>query len=92
MVSRKKKSKHTKNKNKRDIFDKIIDILKEINKARKPHKLATAGVVAAIVGGLLKAQALTATFPKPWDVWGNAVLFISIVLIAFDFMRGGLVD
>jgi hypothetical protein len=77
---------------KKDLLDKVIEALQEVNKARKPYRLATAGVVSAIVGGLLKAQALTSTFPQPWDTYANVILFLAIVAMAIDFMMTGLLD
>ena len=85
-------AKKKKKEDKPDLLDKIISALTEVNQLRKPHKLATAGVVAAIVGGLTKAIVLTETFPQPYDMYGNAILFIAIVLIAIDYIKGGLLD
>jgi hypothetical protein len=79
-------------KEKKDFLDKITDILTNLNKLRKPHRLATAGVVAAIVGGLIKSTVFTRTFPEPWDILGNAILFSAMIMIVFDFLRGGLLD
>jgi len=74
---------------KRSLFDRIAGALKELAEARK-HKTVAVGVVSAVIAGLLKAQALTATFPEPWNTWANAALFVAIMLIAVDFMLGGL--
>ena len=59
---------------------------------KKKYPAAAAGVVAAVVGGLLKATALTASFPKPFDLWGNVILFLGMLLIVYDIARGGLYD
>lgn len=61
-------------------------------KKKQKYPVAAAGVVAAIIGGMLKATALTQTFPKPWDLYGNVILFLGLLLIVFDIMRGGLYD
>lgn len=62
-------------------------------KKKKAHyPIAAAGVVAAVIGGMLKATVLTETFPKPWDVYGNLILFLGLLLIIYDVARGGLYD
>ncbi|MBI2578334.1 MAG: hypothetical protein HYW26_01340 [Candidatus Aenigmarchaeota archaeon] len=61
-------------------------------KKKQKYPVAAAGVVAAVIGGMLKATALTQTFPKPWDLYGNVILFLGLLLIVFDIMRGGLYD
>lgn len=81
-----------KNKKDKDILDKVIEVLNKVNKVRKPYRLASAGVVAAVLGTLLKATALTQNFPEPYDTLGNFVLFIAILLIVADIARGGLLD
>lgn len=78
---------------KKSTLDKISDILTKAGKLLKgPHKIASGAVVAAILGGLVKATALTQSFPEPWDTMGNAILFIAIVLIVIDIAKGGLYD
>lgn len=61
-------------------------------KKRKDYPVAAAGVVAAVLGALLKATVLTQTFPKPFDVYGNLILFLGLLLIVYDVARGGLYD
>ncbi len=61
-------------------------------KKKQKYPIAAAGVVAAIIGGFLKATVLTQTFPKPWDLWGNVILFVGLLLIVYDVARGGLYD
>lgn len=74
-------------------LDKISDILTKAGKLLKgPHKVASGAVVAAIFGGLLKATSLTQTFPEPWDMLGNVIIFIAIILIVIDIAKGGLYD
>lgn len=74
-------------------LDKISDALTKAGKILKGTNKAVSGaVVAAILGGLLKATALTQTFPEPWDTLGNAVLFLAIILIVADIAKGGLYD
>ena len=81
-----------KKEDKPDLLDKIISALTEVNKIRKPHRLATAGVVVALVGGITKAVVLTETFPQPWDIAANAILFIAFILIVLDYIKGGILD
>lgn len=81
-----------KSEKKDDIIDKMIKALQEANKLRKPYRLATAGMVSAIIAGLLKAQSLTATFPEPWGTYANVILFAAIVAMAIDLMLAGLAD
>lgn len=61
-------------------------------KKKKQYPVAAAGVVAAVIGGLVKATVLTQTFPKPYDVLGNLILFLGLLLIVYDIARGGLYD
>lgn len=61
-------------------------------KKKQKYPIAAAGVVAAVIGGLLKASALTQTFPEPWNLYGNVVLFLGLLLIVFDIAKGGLYD
>ena len=79
-------------KKEEDFLDKIVRALTAVNDMRKPHKLATAGVVTALVGGLIKATAFTQTFPAPWDVFGNVILFLALILLVIDFIKGGIMD
>jgi hypothetical protein len=71
---------------------KIDSIINKIKKLQKPHKMAAVGVVAAIIGGLIKATALTQSFPEPYDSWGNLILFAALLLIIADIAIGGLYD
>ncbi len=78
---------------KKDLLDRISDVLTKAGRLlRGPHKIASGAVVAAIMGGLIKATALTQTFPEPWDTAGNAILFIAIIVIVIDIAKGGLYD
>ncbi len=61
-------------------------------KKRKQYPIAAAGVIAAVLGSLLKATVLTQTFPKPYDLYGNLILFLGLLLIIYDVARGGLYD
>lgn len=88
MARRKKRKK----KKKESILDQIERIVTKTGKITGSHKLAKAGVVAAIFGVLIKATALTQTFPQPFDLLGNLILFIAILIIVFDIAKGGLLD
>jgi len=76
--------------------DKIVLTCKRCfdwaKKKKKQYPIAAAGVVAAVIGGLIKATVLTETFPKPWDLYGNVILFVGLLLIVYDIARGGLYD
>ena len=61
-------------------------------KKKQKYPIAAAGVIAAVLGALLKATALTQTFPKPYDLYGNLILFLGLLLIVYDIARGGLYD
>lgn len=61
-------------------------------KKKQKYPIAAAGVVAAVIGGMLKATVLTQTFPQPYDLYGNVVLFLGLLLIVYDIARGGLYD
>ena len=74
---------------KKSILDRILD---GIASRRRDHKLAKAGVVSAIFGALLKAVILTETFPRPWDIYANLILFVAILLVVADIAQGGLMD
>jgi len=74
---------------KKNLLDKIVDVF--IGKPAQ-HKLAKVGVVTAMFGALLKAVVLTETFPKPWDVYANLILFVAILLVVADIAQGGLMD
>jgi hypothetical protein len=77
----------------KDIITRIADMLTSLGKTLKSTPKATSGaVVAAIMGGLLKATALTQTFPDPFDTLGNVILFVAVLLVALDIAKGGLFD
>jgi hypothetical protein len=78
-----------KRKKEKGLLDKIVDAF--LGKKRE-HKLAKVGVVSAMFGTLLKAIVLTETFPAPWDVYANLVLYVSILLVVADIAQGGLMD
>ncbi|GEM_PF-3829000 len=59
---------------------------------RPYYRLAKAGTVAAIVGGIIKLTAVTGTFPYPADLVANVIIFCAIIGIAIDFAKGGLMD
>lgn len=61
-------------------------------KVRSAYALTKVGVVAAVIGGLIKASVLTETFPQPFDILGNVILFVAVLLIVIDIARGGLED
>ncbi len=96
MPTRKKRSKSKDDGTLEIGFGKVVVKCKQCfswaKKKRKEYPIAAAGVVAAVLGGLLKATALTQTFPKPFDVYGNLILFLGLLLIIYDVARGGLYD
>ncbi len=59
---------------------------------RPYYRLAKAGTVAAIVGGIIKLTAVTNTFPYPSDLIANVIIFCAIIGIAIDFAKGGIMD
>lgn len=63
-----------------------------ISQKKKQYPAAAVGVVAAVIGGLIKATVLTETFPKPYDGYANVALFLAVLLIVYDIARGGLYD
>ncbi len=68
------------------VFDKAAKLL------RSPYKVASAGVVAAVIGGLIKLTALTQTFPEPFDTVGNVIIFAAVLMVVIDLAKGGLLD
>jgi hypothetical protein len=72
------------------LIDRILDFFRDTSK--KDHRLAKVGVVTAVFGALLKAIVLTETFPKPWDLYANLVLFVAVLLVVADIAQGGLMD
>jgi len=83
MAKRKKQVKE------KPLLDRLLDAFMG---SKRDHKLAKVGVVSAMFGALLKAIVLTETFPKPWDVYANLILFVSVLLIVADIAQGGLMD
>ncbi|NIQ17968.1 MAG: hypothetical protein GTN43_04120 [Candidatus Aenigmarchaeota archaeon] len=74
-------------------LDKVAKVLDKAAKLlRGPYKVASAGVVAAVIGGIIKLQALTQTFPEPFDTVGNVVIFVAVLMVVLDISRGGLLD
>ena len=57
-----------------------------------PYRLAKVGIVAAVIGGILDLSEITKTFPYPMNIIGNIIIFISILAIAIDLCRGGILD
>jgi len=51
-------------------LDRILKILLSRNKkSKRRYPMAAAGVVAAVLGALIKAATLTKTFPEPFDIY-----------------------
>jgi drug/metabolite transporter superfamily protein YnfA len=74
-------------------LDRILKILlSRKKKSKRRYPMAAAGVVAAVLGALIKAATLTKTFPEPFDIYGNIILFIAVLLIVYDIAKGGLYD
>lgn len=68
------------------LFDKAAKLLKG------PYKVASAGVVTGVIGGLIKMTVLTETFPEPYDVVGNVIIFVAVLMVVADIAKGGLLD
>jgi uncharacterized membrane protein len=74
-------------------LDKIAKVLDKAAKLlRSPYKVASAGVVAAVIGGLIKLQSIAAGFPEPFDTVGNVVIFVAVLMVVIDLAKGGLLD
>ncbi len=74
-------------------LDKVARVLDRAAKLLKgPYKVASAGVVAAIIGGMVKLQVITKTFPEPFDVVGNVIIFVAVLMVVADICKGGLLD
>jgi hypothetical protein len=74
-------------------LSEVSDMLtKTASLLRGQYKVTSAGVVSAIIGGLIKLNVLTETFPKPFDVVGNVIIFVAVLMVVIDIARGGLMD
>jgi hypothetical protein len=71
-------------KKENDIMDFFLRSSKK--SSDKVYKTAKVGIVTALVGGIFKAMALTETFPKPFDTFGNVILFASFLIFLFAFI------
>ena len=75
------------------ILDKFSRLLTKTARLLKgPYKATTGAVVAACLGGLLKLAEITKTFPPPADIFGNAVIFVAVLIFVADVAKGGLFD
>jgi hypothetical protein len=74
-------------------LSEVSDMLtKTASLLRGQYKVTSAGVVSAIIGGLIKLNVLTETFPQPFDVVGNVIIFAAVLMVVIDIARGGLMD
>lgn len=77
---------------KKNILDKLADILSSSEKVLRGRMTTSGAVVAALFGGVLKLTEVTKTFPAPADLFGNVIIFIAVLIIVTDICRGGLFD
>jgi hypothetical protein len=81
-----------KEKNPKSTLDKIGGILENAAKVVKGRKTTTGALMAAVLGGMIKLTVLTETFPQPFDVVGNVIIFAAVLMVIIDLCRGGLED
>jgi len=81
-----------KEKNSKSALDKVGDLLENAAKVVKGRKTTAGALMAAVLGGIIKLQVLTETFPQPFDVVGNVIIFAAVLMVVIDLCRGGLED
>jgi hypothetical protein len=78
--------------NSKSTLDKISGILDDASKIVKTRKTTTGALIAAVLGGVIKLTVVTQTFPAPFDVVGNVIIFAAVLMVVIDLCRGGLED
>jgi len=73
-------------------LDKVGDLLENAAKVVKGRKTTAGALMAAVLGGMIKLIVLTETFPQPFDVLGNVIIFAAVLMVIIDLCRGGLED
>jgi len=73
-------------------LDKISKTLDDASKIVKSRKVTAGALIAAVLGGIIKLTVVTETFPAPFDVVGNVIIFIAVLMVVIDLCRGGLED
>ena len=73
-------------------LDKVGDMLENAAKVVKSRKTTAGALVAAVLGGIIKLTVVTQTFPEPFDVVGNVIIFAAVLMVVIDLCRGGLED
>jgi len=88
MAAKKKKTKRDIDEIQNRKLDKILKILIKKQKRKVGKKpLATVGIVTAVLGALIRAATLTKTFPNEWEIVGNLILFIAVLIIIVAIVR-----
>lgn len=67
-------------------------MLENAAKVVKGRKTTAGALMAAVLGGIIKLQVLTKTFPEPFDIVGNVIIFAAVLMVVIDLCRGGLED
>jgi hypothetical protein len=92
MAEEKEKNSQEKQSNSKSSLDKVGDLLENAAKVVKGRKTTAGALMAAVLGGMIKLTVLTETFPQPFDVVGNVIIFAAILMVVIDLCRGGLED
>jgi len=92
MAEEKEKNSQEKQSGSKSALDKVGDLLENAAKVVKGRKTTAGALMAAVLGGMLKLTVLTETFPQPFDVVGNVIIFAAVLMVIIDLCRGGLDD
>ncbi|MFH1236851.1 MAG: hypothetical protein V1648_00385 [Candidatus Aenigmatarchaeota archaeon] len=84
--------KQSDSKSGKSALDKVGDLLENAAKVIKTKKVTAGALMAAVLGGMIKLTVLTETFPQPFDVVGNVIIFAAVLMVIIDLCRGGLED
>jgi hypothetical protein len=79
-------------KKEKSALDKVGDLLENAAKVVKSRKTTAGALMAAVLGGIIKLMVVTETFPAPFDVVGNVIIFVAVLMVVIDLCRGGLED